>query len=248
VVAACAPPGVLLPAGDLLRDAHLRGSPSVPTVALTFDDGPNGRCTEAVLDALGVLGVPATFFVLGANVAGGQNDALLARMVREGHSLGIHSHTHRVRPLFLRALTAAELDAATAAVDRALRRAGLLAPPPVRLFRPPFGFLTEPAARAASAAGLDIVEWTVSVGDWRRGQRAEDLTQEILARVRPGDVIVLHDGDGTHQRSAERCVDRPLAAETVRLLVPALTARGLRVVPLEALLGLPAPATDAFGR
>src|SRR5439155_6455112 len=37
--------GVLLPEGDLLRDVYLRGSPSTPTVALTFDDGPNGRCT-----------------------------------------------------------------------------------------------------------------------------------------------------------------------------------------------------------
>ena len=41
---------MLLPEGDLLRDVYLRGSPAVATVALTFDDGPNGRCTEAVLD------------------------------------------------------------------------------------------------------------------------------------------------------------------------------------------------------
>ena len=65
----------------------------------------------------------------------------------------------------------------------------------------------------------------------------------ILARVRPGDVIVLHDGDGTHQRSGERCVDRPLAAEIVRHLVPALAARGLGVAPLTELLGIVARDT-----
>src|SRR5213075_672907 len=74
----------------------------------------------------------------------------------------------------------------------------------------PFGFLTEAAARAAAEAGFRIVEWTVSVGDWERERRAEEITGAILARVRPGDVIVLHDGDRTHHRSRERwCVRSP---------------------------------------
>src|SRR5207244_5979210 len=81
--AACRMPGMLLPEGDLLRDVYVRGSPAVPTVALTFDDGPNGRCTEAVLDALAAQRVRGTFFVLGANVATGHNDTLLARLVSE---------------------------------------------------------------------------------------------------------------------------------------------------------------------
>ena len=103
----------------------VRGSPAVPAVALTFDDGPNGRCTEAVLDALAEQRVRATFFVLGANVATGHNDTLLARMVREGHTVGIHGHSHRVRPLFREPLVAGEIRAALDDVDRAFRRAGV---------------------------------------------------------------------------------------------------------------------------
>ncbi len=236
LVGGCA--GVLLPEGDLLRDVYLRGSPATPTVALTFDDGPNGRCTEAVLDALRDVGAPATFFVLGENVAREQDDALLARMAREGHTIGVHSETHAVRPLFLRGATAAELGAARAAVDAALARAGVLERPAITLFRPPFGFLTNAAAEAAREAGFHIVEWTVSVGDWERGRRPEEISEAILARARPGDVIVLHDGDLTHHRSLERCRDRPNAAATVRLLVPALLARGLRPAPLPEVLGL----------
>ncbi len=244
----CSEPGILLPGNGLLRDVYLRGSPSVPAVALTFDDGPNGRCTEAVLDALRDVGAPAAFFVLGANVAGAHNDALLARMVREGHTIGVHSTTHGVRPLFLTRNTTDELRQARASVDLALRRAGIADPPPVTLFRPPFGFLTGTSAHAAAATGFAIVEWTVSVGDWRRGRRAEEIVEAILARVRAGDVIVLHDGDGTHQRSLARCTDRTNAADTVRLLVPALAGRGLRPAPLPVLLGLtraPAAGTGA---
>jgi chitooligosaccharide deacetylase len=238
LLAAACSRGVLLPGGDLLRDVYLRGCHSAPTVALTFDDGPNGRCTEAVLDVLRAFGAPATFFVLGENVASRHNDRLLARMVREGHTIGLHSETHGVRPLFLNGLTAGELREARAAVDEALHRAGIEDPPPVTLFRPPFGFLTDAAARAAASAGLKIVEWTVSVQDWESGRTAADVTEAILARVRPGDVIVLHDGDRTHQRSLDRCRDRRNAAETVQLLLPALAARGLRPAPLPELLGL----------
>ncbi len=239
----CAAPGVLIPTRDILRDVYLRGSRRTAAVALTFDDGPNGRCTEAVLDVLRDLRAPATFFVIGANVTPGRSDELLARMLHEGHTIGVHSQTHGVRPLFLRAATADELRQARGAVEAALERAGVPDAPPVRFFRPPFGFLTTAAARAAADAGVDIIEWTVSVEDWRSGQSAAEVRDRILAQVGPGDVIVLHDGDRTHQRSADRCVDRLLAAETVRLLVPALAARGLRVAPLATLLGLDAPAS-----
>jgi len=241
-IAGCSAPGFLLPEGELLRDVYVRGSPAVPAVALTFDDGPNGRCTEAVLDALAEHGTRATFFVLGANVATGRNDALLARMVRDGHTIGIHGHTHLVPPLFHERLIRREIRTALAAVDRALRHAGVADPPRVAFFRPPFGLVTGTTARVAAEAGLVIVEWTVSVGDWERERRPEEITGAILARVRPGDVIVLHDGDRTHHRSRERCRDRPNAAATVRLLVPALAARGLRPAPLPEVLGLAAEA------
>jgi len=247
-IAGCSAPGFLLPEGELLRDVYVRGSPAVPAVALTFDDGPNGRCTEAVLDALAEHGTRATFFVLGANVATGRNDALLARMVQDGHTIGIHGHTHLVPPLFHERLIRREIRTALAAVDRALRHAGVADPPRVAFFRPPFGLVTGTTARVAAEAGLVIVEWTVSVGDWHAGRRAEDVTAAVLARVRPGDVIVLHDGIETHQRSVERCVDRVAVAETVRRLVPALHERGLHVAPLAELLGFEAGLTSSRRR
>src|SRR5204862_5809514 len=129
----------------------------LPAVALTFDDGPNGRCTEAVLDALAAHGAPASFFVLGANVAGGRNDELLARMVHEGHVIGIHSYSHGVRALFWESNTARELRAAAAAVEGARLRAGGSDPAPVTLYRPPLSFLTAAPALAAPAAGRNIV-------------------------------------------------------------------------------------------
>jgi peptidoglycan-N-acetylglucosamine deacetylase len=241
LLAGCAVPGFLLPESAILRDVHLRGPAVVPAVALTFDDGPNGRCTEAVLDALAETHAPAAFFLIGRNVARGDDDALLARMVREGHTIGIHSWSHSVSPAFVPPLARREVRRALAAVEEALARAGVRPAPPVRLYRPAFGLLTGPLARAARDAGLEIVEWTVSVGDWRDGRSAEETAAAVLAEIRPGDVILLHDGLRTHHRAHLRCADRWPAADTVRLLVPALRARGLEPVALPALLGL-APA------
>src|SRR5436309_13685388 len=91
----CGLPSVLLPRGDLLRDVHLRGAPDVTIVALTFD----------VLDALAEGRAPATFFLLSRNVDAGGDDDLLARMVPEGHTIGLHGYYHEARMMVDRSRT-----------------------------------------------------------------------------------------------------------------------------------------------
>ena len=239
LLGACRFPGLVLPEGDLLRAVHLRGAPDVPVVALTFDDGPNGRCTADVLDALADVGAPATFFVLGANVDAGGNDEVLARMVREGHTIGLHGYHHQGKMLVSGATLRDELRRTTDSLRAALARADVAAPGTPGLYRPPFGFLTEATAAAAAGDGFAIVLWTVSVGDWRPHTTADEIVDRVLARVGPGDVIVLHDGERTHQRDRATCTDREVVATAVRALVPALAARGLGVAPLADVLRLP---------
>jgi peptidoglycan/xylan/chitin deacetylase (PgdA/CDA1 family) len=237
-LAGCDVPGVLVPRHQFLRDVYVRGPGTVPVVALTFDDGPNGRCTAEVLDALAATGAPATFFLLGANLEHPDNAPLLARIVREGHTVGLHGWRHSVNPLMDEDWSRHDLTLAREALVIAAGQAGI-APPPVRFYRPPYGFLTGAMNRAAASFGLVVVEWTISVEDWRRGWTAAELSAAIERAARPGDVIVLHDGDETAHRSVDSCVDRPIHADTVRRLVPALRARGLDVAPLATVLALP---------
>jgi peptidoglycan/xylan/chitin deacetylase (PgdA/CDA1 family) len=67
------------------------------TVYLTFDDGPSDRTPE-VLDILKSEGVKATFFVIGKEAA--KRKDLLNRIVREGHTLGIHTYTHDYNQIY----------------------------------------------------------------------------------------------------------------------------------------------------
>lgn len=62
-------------------------------VYLTFDDAPGGKVNEEVLDILKEEGVPATFFIIGEEIA--SQEALILRMKNEGHALGLHSYTHK---------------------------------------------------------------------------------------------------------------------------------------------------------
>ena len=120
--------------------------------------------------------------------------------MREGHAIGIHGYHHQGKMLVSGQMLRAELERAAASIAAALGRAGVAAPPRPRLFRPPFGFLTEATAAAAAGDGFAIVLWTVSVRDWEPGITADTIVERVLARVGPGDVIVLHDGERTHHR------------------------------------------------
>lgn len=67
------------------------------TVYLTFDDGPSER-TGAILDILQEKEVKATFFVIGSETE--EQLALLRRIVDEGHTLGMHSFSHRYGEIY----------------------------------------------------------------------------------------------------------------------------------------------------
>ncbi|MEP7160931.1 MAG: bifunctional polysaccharide deacetylase/glycosyltransferase family 2 protein [Dermatophilaceae bacterium] len=62
------------------------------TISLTFDDGPDASVTPTLLDVLSRERVPATFFLVGRNVV--HDPAIVERIGREGHALGVHTMTH----------------------------------------------------------------------------------------------------------------------------------------------------------
>lgn len=68
-------------------------------VYYTFDDGPS-KNTIAILDTLKEKGVKATFFVTGQEVSGVDSDAILKRIVDEGHSIGMHTYSHVYQEIY----------------------------------------------------------------------------------------------------------------------------------------------------
>ena len=62
-------------------------------LALTFDDGPSGRFTSALLEGLAEREVHATFFLCGYRVD--QYPTLASEIAREGHEIGLLGNAHR---------------------------------------------------------------------------------------------------------------------------------------------------------
>ena len=74
----------------VIREVKVRKLLDPNTIYLTFDDGPREGTTDVILDVLKEKGVKATFFVTNNG-----SDELIKRIVNEGHSIGIHTASHR---------------------------------------------------------------------------------------------------------------------------------------------------------
>jgi peptidoglycan/xylan/chitin deacetylase (PgdA/CDA1 family) len=194
-----------------------RGPPSASKrVALTFDDGP-ATLTTSFLKVLEREHVPATFFVVGRNVAGRQ--AVLRRALAGGSMLGNHSFTH----VNLAAADDAALRELTDTQD-AIRAATGFTP---CLFRPPFGLSSRRLVHAAGAQGLKSILWSVNPQDFTE-PGAKIIRRRVLDGVRPGSIVLSHDGGGQRRQT--------LAA--LPGIIRTLKARGYRFVTVTDLLGL----------
>lgn len=186
----------------------VRGPPSDPAVALTFDDGPDPTHTPALLDRLRALNVPATFFVIGAHAE--DHPQLLRRMVDEGHAVGHHSWFHG-EP---HRTDAATLLRETRRLDRLfLSATGSRS----ELFRPPKGKLDPAKLVALWATGKRVALWSVDPKDYACREASEVLRRLEADPVTSGDIVLMHD---TYRH----------AAEVVTPLVEDARKRGLRFV------------------
>ena len=197
------------------------GSPgclySVPTkervVALTLDDGPDATSTAAILAVLREHDARATFFLISEHVTG--NEPLVSAIVADGHELG--NHLTRDEPsidLEPEAFEAAALETGTV-----LSRFG-----PVRWLRPGSAWYDDEMLSTIDRLGYRCALGSVYPFD-SHVRSVRIASAYILANIRPGAVIVLHE---TGARG-------PRTAETLRRVLPTMKEQGYRVVTLSEL-------------
>ena len=191
------------------------------SIYLTFDDGPNRDWTPPLLDTLAATDARATFFLIDDHITDETRD-IVKRIADEGHAIGLHSGTRR-----LMIEPAADL---AALLDRnAERIRAITGQEPCRLFRPHAGWRSGEMYIGLARAGYRLAGWSWGMWDfdWGRTRTADRLAPRLARKASDGDIIVIHDGHHKDPRA-----DRRHAAETVRRLVPPLTARGFAFKPL----------------
>ncbi|HET8893022.1 MAG TPA: polysaccharide deacetylase family protein [Gaiellaceae bacterium] len=158
-------------------------------VALTFDDGP-AEWTEPILDTLSSEEVRATFFVIAEAVAG--REAILERIVAEGHEVGNHTLSHRRLDLVSRDEIRREIQVAGWQIRDVT---GALP----TVFRPPGFHFNQDVLEIAAESGFPWVTLASAWTDDYNRELATEIADAILPSVRPGAIIDLHDGRPPHE-------------------------------------------------
>ncbi len=83
---------------DENKEANIEKKELTKTAFLTFDDGPSAN-TEKVLDILDKYQIKATFFLVASEITP-EREALLKRMLEEGHVIGIHTYDHNYKNIY----------------------------------------------------------------------------------------------------------------------------------------------------
>jgi cellulose synthase/poly-beta-1,6-N-acetylglucosamine synthase-like glycosyltransferase/peptidoglycan/xylan/chitin deacetylase (PgdA/CDA1 family)/spore germination protein YaaH len=208
------------------RTGSAPAHPGGKRIALTFDDGPDGKWTNPILDTLESRGAPATFFVIGGNVE--RRPGIMRRIVREGHEFGNHTWSHPnlglVAPFLVRLEIAANARLLEAILDRR-----------TVFFRPPYFGDAEPTSadelipvQIASDMGYITAGVHIDSEDWKN-PAPTIITRNVLDERYRGNVVLLHDGGG----------DRTNTLAALGPMIDSLRARGDTLVLLSTLAGVP---------
>ena len=186
------------------------GTEEVGAVALTFDDGPNARYTEALLDGLKEREVRASFFLVGQCIEG--NEDTVRRMAEEGHLIGVHCMEHRD-------LTREpEEEAVRQLMDTAAMIGAVTGRTP-EYIRPPFG---KWSSGLQEAGPMETVLWSVDSLDWKL-QDTDRIVRRVLKDTEDGDIILVHDEFQTSVEAAMEIIDNLLAKGYTFVTVDELT-------------------------
>ena len=219
IVVLCVLAFLVWASADIGSGIYLKSFCHKPTsekiLALTFDDSPDEGMTPKVLAVLKRYNIKATFFMIGSKVI--QQPHIVREIVAEGHSIGNHTYSHKgVFPL-----------SGAKEVEIELRRccsviADIAGEQP-KLFRPPFGVTNPIIGRVVHKLGLNSIGWSIRSLDTVSRRSRENVCNEIIKRLHPGAVILLHD----------RCDDADIL---LQMLIPQIIEKGYRFTTIDKLI------------
>ncbi|HKL98703.1 MAG TPA: polysaccharide deacetylase family protein [Mobilitalea sp.] len=150
-------------------------------VALSFDDGPTLETTPLVLDKLEANGVVASFFLIGKNITD-ETKPLMERELDLGCEINNHSWNH----LSMSSMTPEEIkEEIKLTNDKIFETVGVT---PV-FFRPPYISTSNVMYENIDLSFIN----GINCSDWEASVTAEKRVETILANVKDGDIILLHD-------------------------------------------------------
>lgn len=170
-------------------------------VALTYDDGPNPPYTNQLLEILERHQIKATFFVVGKTVE--KYPDTLRLILSKGHEIGNHSYSHKALIDEKPRLIGSEIQK----TDQILRQLGVK---DEIHFRAPYGRKLIVLPYLLAKLNKKNILWTIDSKDYE-ASNSEVIEASVLEHVRPGSIILMHDGGGDRSRTVvatERLIEK----------------------------------------
>lgn len=191
-------------------------------IALTIDDGPDSIVTPQVLAMLDDYAIKATFFCIGEKAA--RYPDLCRDIVRRGHAVENHSQHHRhnfsvLGYVGIRRELQAGQDTLTAITGQR----------PL-FFRAPAGLRNIFLDPVLARLGLQLASWSARGFDTRIND-VERVKNSLLRGLRPGAILLLHDGNAARTSNGI-----PVILDVLPAVLAAARAANLRFVTLRQAL------------
>lgn len=218
---------------DMVVEAPVLYRDLPKTVYLSFDDGPSA-VTAKNLDILKEKQVPATFFVTGANSEA--NPDILCRIVAEGHTLGIHTYSHKYAEIY--SSVEAYLDDFYKIWDYVYKTTG----EKPTVFRFAGGSINsynrgiyQDIVAEMMRRGFTYYDWNVSSGDASKSMTAPQILHNVLDQYQRHDsvIVLMHDRE-----------DNALTSSVLAEMIDSISAGGYRFSRLRNDIR---PVTFAYG-
>ncbi len=200
---------------DTVKRIDYELDPSKPTIAITFDDGPNATTTMEVLDILEKYQVRASFFLIGTNI----NDES-AKSVKRAFDLGCDIENHSKTHSYMDKMTADEIKDEVAYVNGKVKEITGTTP---KFFRPPY--------IAVNDTMYENIDMTFISGngcnDWDDKVTAEYRAKYLEKKAADGVIFLLHDAEGNSK-----------TVEALDKAIPILLEKGFQFATISELFEL----------
>lgn len=199
-------------------------------IALTFDDGPWHTTTKEIIDLLAEYNAHATFFVIGNQVE--ENPDLVREAHDNGNQIATHTYDHAAGSGKGVNLTYMSSDEQVQEITKGLEAVdNALGTQVSRVLRTPGGNYYGPLITTLHPYIDAEIGWDVDTRDWSK-PGAEKIA-EALKSVKPGQVVLMHDGGG----------DRSQTVEGLRTALPYLAQQGYKFITIDELMKYPEGAS-----
>lgn len=164
----------------VIKERNLEDFKDKKLLAITFDDGPNYKITENLLDELDKRNVKVTFFMVGNRI--NSQTALVKEAYDRGHTIGSHSYDHK-------RLTKLSSDKLKEEIDTTNEIIKNITGEDVKFLRPPYGSYNKDLLNSID---MSFILWNVDTEDWKSKDK-DKVCEHIITHASDGNIILLHD-------------------------------------------------------